>query len=80
MAATRVSIAVLPFVNDSGDPDQDYFSSGLTDDIVTELWKYPELAVIARTLTLASDDRPIDVSDSGAALDVRLRRSLDCPA
>jgi adenylate cyclase len=65
------SIAVLPFVNDSGDPDQDYFSSGLTDDIVTELWKYTELAVFARTLTLASDDRPLDVSDLGPEFDVR---------
>jgi TolB-like protein len=65
------SIAVLSFMNDSGDPDQDYFSSGLTDDVVTELSKYTELDVIARTLTLASDDRPLDVSDLGAALDVR---------
>jgi adenylate cyclase len=65
------SIAVLSFMNDSGDPDQDYFSSGLTDDVVTGLSKYTELDVIARTLTLASDDRPLDVSGLGAALDVR---------
>jgi TolB-like protein len=65
------SIAVLSFLNDSGDPDQDYFSSGLTNDIVTELTKYTELTVIDRTLNLASDDRPLDVSDLGAALDVR---------
>jgi TolB-like protein len=64
----RPSIAVLSFINDSGDPDQDYFSSGLTDDIITELSKYTELVVFARTPTLAYDGRPLDVKDLGAAL------------
>lgn len=65
------SIAVLSFVNDSGDPDQDYFSSGLTDDIITELSKYTELFVIARPSTLAYDGRSQDVSDIGASLNAR---------
>ncbi len=65
------SIAVLSFINDSGDPDQDYFSSGLTDDIITELSKYTELVVIARTSTLAHDGRSLVVNDLGAALDAR---------
>jgi len=65
------SIAVLSFKNASGDPDQDYFSSGLTDDITTELSKYTELAVIARTSTLAYDGRSLDVSDIGASLNAR---------
>jgi len=65
------SIAVLSFMNDSGDPDQDYFSSGLTDDIITELSKYPELVVFARTSTPAYDGRSLNVSDIGAALDAR---------
>jgi len=65
------SIAVLSFINDSGDPDQDYFSSGLTDDIITELSRYAELVVIDRTSTLASDGRSPDVSDMSAALDAR---------
>ena len=41
-----LKIAVLPFVNASGDPDQRYVSDGLTDDIVTELSRYDELAVM----------------------------------
>jgi TolB-like protein len=65
------SIAVLSFVNDSGDPDQDYFSSGLTDDIITELSKYTELVVLAHTSTLVGDGRSLDVSDLGAALGAR---------
>jgi TolB-like protein len=65
------SIAVLSFVNDSGNPDQDYFSSGLTDDIITELSKYTELVVLAHTSTLVGDGRSLDVSDLGAALGAR---------
>jgi TolB-like protein len=65
------SIAVLSFVNDSGDPDQDYFSNGLTDDIITELSKYTELVVFARTPTLTYDGRSLNVRDLGAELDAR---------
>jgi TolB-like protein len=67
----RPSIAVLSFMNDSGDPDQDYFSSGLTDDIVTALSKYTELDVIARASTPALDGLSLEVSDPDAALDAR---------
>jgi len=65
------SIAVLPFVNASGDPEQDYFSGGLTDDIITELSRYSELFVIARTSTLKYEGDSVDVREVGAALDVR---------
>ena len=44
----KPSIAVLPFDNMSGDPEQEYFSDGITDDIITELARYRELFVIAR--------------------------------
>ncbi|HEU4825320.1 MAG TPA: adenylate/guanylate cyclase domain-containing protein [Dongiaceae bacterium] len=47
-AAGRPSIAVLPFSNMSGDPAQDYFSDGITEDIITELARYHSLSVIAR--------------------------------
>jgi adenylate cyclase len=60
------SIAVLSFLNDSGDPDQDYFSSGLTDDIITELSKYTELVVVARTSTLAPDGPSLHAGEIGA--------------
>ena len=63
------SIAVLSFLNDSGDPDQDYFSSGLTDDIITELSKYTELDVFDRTSPQASAGPSLTVSDHSAPLD-----------
>src|SRR5215470_17961252 len=44
----RPSVAVLPFVNLNGDPQQDYFSDGITEDITTELSRFSELLVIAR--------------------------------
>ena len=68
---TGPSIAVLSFVNASGDPEKDYFSDGLTDDIITELSKYTELFVIARTLTPVSGESSLDVGEVGSALGVR---------
>lgn len=44
----KPSIAVLPFANMSGDPEQGYFSDGITEDIITELSRFPVLSVIAR--------------------------------
>jgi serine/threonine protein kinase len=64
------SIAVLPFVNASGDPDQRYFSDGLTDDIVTELSRYGELSVIACKSGPCEGDQ-VDVREIGESLDVR---------
>ncbi len=49
----KPSIAVLPFENMSGDPEQEYFSDGITEDIITELSRYPEFVVIARNSTFA---------------------------
>jgi TolB-like protein/Flp pilus assembly protein TadD len=45
----RPSIAVMPFTNMSGDPEQDYFAEGVTEDIITELSRFRELAVAARS-------------------------------
>jgi DNA-binding winged helix-turn-helix (wHTH) protein len=47
-APSRASIAVLPFDNMSGDPEQGYFSDGITEDIITQLGKFREFLVIAR--------------------------------
>lgn len=52
----KPSIAVLPFQNMSGQPDQNYFSDGITDDIITELARYRELFVIARHSSFAYRD------------------------
>jgi adenylate cyclase len=47
----KVSIAVLPFDNMSGDPEQEYFSDGITEDLITDLSKISELFVVARNAT-----------------------------
>ena len=65
------SIAVLPFVNLSDDPQQDYFSDGLTEDITTDLALIPELFVIARSSTHSYKSKSTDVRQVGRELGVR---------
>jgi adenylate cyclase len=55
-----VSLAVLPFTNMRDDDDQGYFADGLTEDIITELSKYPDLLVIARNTTFQYKGRPVE--------------------
>ena len=62
---------MLPFDNLSGDPDQGYFSDGLSEDIITELARNRELMVIARNSTFAFKDRPTDIREVGAKLGAR---------
>jgi len=61
-------IAVLPFVNLSGDPEQDYFSDGITEDIITALSKHRSLLVIARNSTFALKGHDGDVRRIGLDL------------
>jgi adenylate cyclase len=65
------SIAVMPFANLSGDSKQDYFSDGVTDDLITELSKFSELLVIARNSTFQYKSQPVDVRRVGQDLGVR---------
>ncbi|WP_271566635.1 winged helix-turn-helix domain-containing protein [Bradyrhizobium sp. CCBAU 11386] len=65
------SIAVLPFSNLSGDQQQEYFSDGITEDIITELSRFSELAVIARNSTFQFKGKALDVRDVGRQLSVR---------
>lgn len=65
------SIAVLPFSNLSGDPQQEYFSDGITEDIITEFSRFSELAVIARNSTFQYKGKTLDVRDVGRQLGVR---------
>ena len=67
----RPSIAVLPFQNMSGDPEQDYFCDGLVDDILTSLSKLSELRVIARNSSFAFKGGSIDVREVGRQLGAR---------
>jgi TolB-like protein/thioredoxin-like negative regulator of GroEL len=67
----RPSVAVLPFQNMSGDPDQVYFSDGITDDIITDLSRYDELFVIARHSSFSYRDSPLEAREIARALGVQ---------
>jgi TolB-like protein/DNA-binding winged helix-turn-helix (wHTH) protein/Tfp pilus assembly protein PilF len=64
----RPSVAVLPFNNLSGDAEQDYFSDGITEDIITALSKYRSLAVIARNSSFAFKGAGGDTRSAGLTL------------
>jgi adenylate cyclase len=59
----RPSIAVLPFVNMSGDPEQEYFSDGITEDIITDLSKVSGLFVVARNTAFTYKGKHVDVQE-----------------
>jgi adenylate cyclase len=67
----KPSIAVLPFSNLSGDPQQEYFSDGITDDLVTDLSRVPGLFVIDRSSTFAYKGKPAKVQEVGRELGVK---------
>ena len=67
----KPSIAVLAFTNMSGDPEQEYFSDGISEDIITDLSKLSELHVIARNSTFIYKGKPVDVKQVGRDLGVR---------
>jgi adenylate cyclase len=64
------SIAVLPFTNMSGDPEQEYFSDGITEDIITDLSKLSGLLVIARNSSATYKGRLVDVRQVGREFNV----------
>jgi adenylate cyclase len=70
-APDRPSVAVLPFVNLSGDPQQDYFSDGITEDVITELSRFSELLVIARNSSFQYKDKAVDIRQVGRELGAR---------
>jgi TolB-like protein/class 3 adenylate cyclase len=67
----KPSIAVLPFTNMSGDPEQDYFADGMVEDIITALSHFKALFVIARNSSFTYKGRAIDVKQVGRELGVR---------
>jgi adenylate cyclase len=79
----RPSVAVLPFANLSGDPQQDFFSDGITEDITTELSRFSELIVIARNSAFQYKGKAVDIRQIGQELGARyvlegsVRRSGD---
>ena len=65
------SIAVLPFDNMSGDPEQEYFTDGITEDIITDLSKVSGLLVIARNSSFTYKGKSVDIRAVGRELGVR---------
>ena len=67
----KPSIAVLPFANLSGDAEHEYFSDGITNDIITDLSKFGNLFVIASNTVFTYKGKPVNVKDIGRDLGVR---------
>jgi TolB-like protein len=67
----RPSIAVLPFQNMSGDPQQEYFADGIVEDILTELSRFKSLHVVARNTSFTYKGRSVDIKQAGRELGVR---------
>ena len=69
--AEKPAIAVLPFVNMSDDPKQEYFSDGITNDIITDLSRFSNLFVIASNSVFTYKGKPVKVEEVGQDLGVR---------
>jgi len=69
-ASTPISICVLPFVNLSDDSEQEYFSDGITEDIITDLSKLSALSVVARNSAFTFKGKVIDVKEVARTMDV----------
>ena len=67
----KPSIAVLPFTNMSGDPEQEYFADGMVEEIITALARFPALFVIARNSSFTYKGRTVDIKQVGRDLGVR---------
>lgn len=67
----RPSIAVLPFQNMSGDPEQEYFADGMVEDIITAMSRFKSLFVIARNSSFTYKGRAVDIKRVGRDLGVR---------
>ncbi|MGB6634119.1 MAG: adenylate/guanylate cyclase domain-containing protein, partial [Bradyrhizobium sp.] len=67
----KPSIAVLPFQNRSGDPEQEYFADGIVEDIITALSRFKSVFVIARNSSFTYKGRAVDVKQIGRELGVR---------
>ena len=67
----KPSVAVLPLTNMSGDPEQEFVSDGIAEDVITALSRYPSLFVIARNSSFTYKGRAVDVRQVGRELGVR---------
>jgi adenylate cyclase len=71
LTLSRPAVVVLPFTNLSGDPEQDYLSDGLTEDLIAGLSQFSDLAVIARQSAFSFKGQTADVRDVSRTLDAR---------
>jgi TolB-like protein/cytochrome c-type biogenesis protein CcmH/NrfG len=69
-ADAKLGIAILPFANMSGDKEEDYFSDGITEDLITEISRFRELRVIARNSSFVFRGQNVDVGEVGRKLGV----------
>ena len=67
----KPSIAVLPFQNMSGDPEQEYFADGMVEEIITALSRFKSLFVIARNSSFTFKGKAVDIKEVGRRLGVR---------
>src|SRR5262244_902361 len=67
----KPSIAVLPFQNMSGDPEQEYFADGMVEEIMTALSRFKSLFVISRNSSFTFKGRAVDIKEVGRSLGVR---------
>jgi adenylate cyclase len=79
-AAARVAIAVLPFANMSGDPEQECFSDGISEDIITDLSKVSALWVAARNTTFTFKGKHVDAPQIARQLEVTHLLKGQCKA
>jgi adenylate cyclase len=70
-AGARLSVCVLPFANMSGDPEQEYFSDGITEDIITDLSKVSALAVVSRNTSFTFKGKSADIPQVARQLKVQ---------
>ena len=69
--AAHLSVVVLPFANLSGDPSQDYFADGVTENLTTELSRIKDSFVIARNTAFTFKGKSVDAKEIGKQLGVR---------
>ena len=70
-APAAATIAVMPFANLSGIPEQDYFADGMVDELITALSRFKTFAVVSRTSTFAYKHKATDIREAGRELGVR---------
>ena len=70
-ATAKPSVAVLPFTNMSHDPEQEYFSDGITEDLITELSRFRELKVVSRSSSFVLKDQAVPVAEAADKLGVQ---------